>query len=82
MGKDIKDIKKDILDRFRALEDEETDVLTEEWLLNEYLPQLNAHERKDFKRAVQQLAAKGFVKYDKKSGWKLQLTEKGADLIY
>jgi hypothetical protein len=82
MGKDIKDIKKDILDRFRALEGEENDVLPEEWLLQEYLPLLNAHERKDFEKAIQQLAAKGFVKYDKNSGLKLQLTEKGANLIY
>lgn len=82
MGKDIKDIKKDILDRFRALEGEENDVLPEEWLLKEYLPLLNAHERKDFEKAIQQLAAKGFVKYDKETGLRLQLTEKGANLIY
>lgn len=82
MNKDIKDIKKDILDRFRAMEGEENDVLPEAWLLKEYLPLLNVHEKKDFEKAIQQLAAKGFVKYEKGDGIKLQLTEKGADLIY
>ncbi|MDA8142009.1 MAG: hypothetical protein M0036_25460 [Desulfobacteraceae bacterium] len=83
MSRDIKDIKKDILDQFRAMEGEENDVLPENWLVEEYLPFLNAYEKRDFEKAIKQLAAKGFVKYEMKGEIpKLKLTEKGANLIH
>ena len=82
MSKDIKDIKKDILDQFRAIEGEENDLLPENWLMEEYLPLLNPYEKRDFEKAIQQLASKGFVKYQKGAVPKLQLTEKGANLIH
>ena len=82
MSKDIKDIKKDILDQFRAIEGEENDTLPETWLMEEYLPLLNPYEKRDFEKAIKQLASKGFVKYEKGPIPKLQLTEKGANLIH
>ena len=82
MSKDIKEIKKDILDQFRAIEGEENDLLPENWLEEEYLPHLNAYEKKDFEKAIQQLASKGFLKYEKGPIPKLVLTERGANLIH
>ena len=82
MSKDIKDIKKDILDQFRAIEGEENDSLPEHWLSEEYLPLLNAYEKKDFEKAIKQLEAKGFVKFEKGPVPILKLTEKGANLIH
>lgn len=83
MGRDIKDIKKDILDQFRAMEGEENDAIPENWLIEEYLPYLNPYERKDFEKAMKQLAAKGFLKYEMKGSIpKLKLTQKGANLIH
>lgn len=82
MSRDIKAIKKDILDQFRAMQGEENDVLPENWLSEEYLPVLDFFERKDFDKAIRQLAAKGFVKYEKGPVPILQLTEKGANLIH
>lgn len=82
MSKDIKDIKKDILDQFRAMEGEENDALPDNWLQEEYLPLLNSYEKKDFDKAIKQLAAKGFLKYEKGPIPKLMLTEKGANLIH
>jgi hypothetical protein len=83
MSRDIKDIKKDILDQFRAIEGEENDMIPESWLVDEYLPYLNAFERRDFEKAIKQLAAKGFLKYEMKHSIpKLKLTEKGANLIH
>ena len=81
MSRDIKAIKKDILDQFRSIDGEEDDMLPEEWL-QEYLPILSSFERKDFDKAIQQLAAKGFLKYQKGPVPKLRLTEKGANLIH
>lgn len=82
MSRDIKAIKKDILNKFRSIDGEEDDALPENWLKEEYLPFLTAYERKDFERAIRQLAAKGVLRYEKGPVPKLQLTEKGANLIH
>lgn len=82
MSRDIKTIKKDILDQFRAINGEENDVLPEQWLQDEYIPGLDIFERQDFDKAIRQLAAKGFVTYQKGPVPILQLTEKGANLIH
>ena len=82
MSRDVKAIKKDILDKFRAMDGEEDDILPEDWLSEEYLPVLNHFERKDFEKAIRQLAAKGFLKYQDGPVPKLRLTEKGANLIH
>lgn len=83
MGRDIKDIKKDILDQFRAIEGEENDAIPENWLIEEYLPYLNPYEKKDFEKAMKQLAAKGFLEVEMKGSVpKLKLTQKGANLIH
>ena len=82
MSRDIKRIKKDILDQFRAMNGEEDDVLPEAWLCEEYLPVLDAFEKKDFERAMRQLAAKGVLRYTKGVSPVLRLTEKGANLIH
>lgn len=82
MSRDIKAIKKDILNKFRSMDGEEDDALPENWLKEEYLPFLTTYERKDFERAIRQLAAKGVLRYEKGPVPKLQLTEKGANLIH
>jgi hypothetical protein len=61
MSRDIKRIKKDILDQFRAIDGEANDEIPEQWLQDEYLPVLDMFEKKDFNRAIQQFAAKGFL---------------------
>ena len=82
MSRDIKTIKKEILDQFRAIDGEAEDRLPENWLENEYLPILDFFERKDFDKAIRQLAAKGVVKFERGSVPILELTEKGANLIH
>lgn len=82
MSRDIKTIKKDILNKFRSIDGEEDDTLPENWLKEEYLPFLTAYERKDFEKAIRQLAAKGVLRYEKGPVPKLHLTEKGANLIH
>ena len=82
MSRDVKRIKKDILDQFRAIDGEEDDVLPSQWLHEEYLPILDVFEKKDFEKAIRQLAAKGFVHYTRGSNLVLKLTEKGANLIH
>lgn len=82
MSRDIKRIKKDILDQFRAMNGEEDDVLPVEWLREQYLPFLDAFEKKDFEKAMRQLASKGVLRYTKGVPPILKLTEKGANLIH
>lgn len=82
MSRDIKRIKKDILDQFRAIDGEANDMIPMEWLQEEYFPVLDMFEKRDFAKAVQQLAAKGVLTYTKDPVPVLQLTEKGANLIH
>lgn len=82
MSRDIKTIKKDILDQFRAIDGEENDELPEKWLQEEYFPELDTFERQEFNKAIRQLASKGFLNYQKGPVPKVSLTEKGANLIH
>jgi hypothetical protein len=82
MSRDVKRIKRDILDQFRAIDGEEDDVLPVKWLQEEYLPVLDVFEKKDFEKAIRQLAAKGVVRYTRGASLVLKLTEKGANLIH
>lgn len=81
MNKDIKTIKKGILDKFREISAEEDDLLPEKWLAEDYFLNLNAHEQKIFKQAVKELISQGLVVDIKRPVMNLKLTEKGANLI-
>ncbi len=82
MSRDIKTIKKEILDQFRAMNGEENDMLPKEWLRDEYLPVLDMFERKDFDKAIRQLAKNGVVTFENGPVPILKLTEMGANLIH
>ena len=81
MLKDIKDIKKDILDKFREIDAEEDDILPVRWLTEEYFLNLNTYEKKIFKKALKELESQGLVANIKRPILNLKLTEKGANLI-
>jgi predicted transcriptional regulator len=82
MAKDKKDIKKDILNMFRTLQNEDKDVLPPELLESDYFKNLNWDEKRHYQNAVKDLISKGLVKNVNGSSLKLKLTAKGADLIY
>jgi predicted transcriptional regulator len=82
MAKDKKEIKKDILDMFRTLEDEQGDVLPSELLESDYFKRLNWGEKQLYQNAVKELISNGLVKNVKGSALSLKLTDKGADLIF
>jgi hypothetical protein len=46
MSRDIKTIKKDILDQFRAIDGEANDKISAQWLQDEYLPVLDMFEKR------------------------------------
>ncbi len=82
MPKDKKSIKRDILDKFRAINGEADDVLPPDWLVREYLNNLDRYEKKDFEKALKELMSKGFIEYRKGPVPEVRLTEKGALLIH
>ncbi len=82
MPKDKKEIKKDILDMFRALKNEDQDFLPPDLLESDYFKRLNWDEKRLYQNAVNELITNGLVKNVKGSSLKLKLTDKGADLIY
>ena len=82
MAKDKKEIKKDILDMFRSLENEQADVLPPELLESDYFIRLNWEEKRIYQNAVNELVSNGLVENVRGSALSLKLTDKGADLIY
>ena len=82
MAKDKKEIKKDILDLFRSLENEEGDVLPRDLLEADYFKRLNWEEKRLYQNAVNELISNGLVENIKGSALSLKLTDKGADLIF
>ena len=82
MAKDKKEIKKDILDLFRTLENEEGDVLPRDLLEADYFKRLNWEEKRLYQNAVNELISNGLVENIKGSALSLKLTDKGADLIF
>jgi predicted transcriptional regulator len=82
MAKDKKEIKKDILDMFRSLENEDQDILPTDLLESDYFKHLNWDEKQVYQNAVKDLISKGIVENIKGSALNLKLTHKGADLIY
>lgn len=82
MAKDKKEIKKDILNMFRTLKNEDNGILPPELLESDYFKHLNWEEKHLYQNAVNDLISKGLVKNVRGSALRLKLTEKGADLIY
>jgi hypothetical protein len=80
--RDKKTIKRDILDKFRALHAEKNDLLAPHWLELAYLKKLTADEKKVFKKAIQELISMGLVENVEGPSLNLRLTEKGENLIY
>ena len=81
MIKDKKMIKRDILDKFRSIS-EESDRLPPKWLETDYFVNLNQHEKKIFKKAIDELISRGIVEDINGTSQNLKLTQKGANLIY
>jgi hypothetical protein len=81
MIKNKKMIKRDILEKFRTINAEGDYILPASWLESEYLKDLDTEEKKIFKKAVDELIAKGLVEQGKGSELNLKLTQKGRDLL-
>jgi predicted transcriptional regulator len=80
--KEKKTIKRDILDKFRALNAENNDILPSHWLDLVYLKKLNTEEKKLFKKAIQELVSMEIVANVEGPSLNLRLTQKGENLIY
>jgi len=82
MAKGKKEIKKDILDMFRSLKNEDGDVLVLELTAADYFNRLKWDEKKLYQNAVRELISNGLVENVNGSVLDLKLTDKGANLIY
>ncbi len=77
-----KDIKRELLDKFRAMGAEAGETLPGKWLEAVYLPRLSSEEKKLFKKAVQELVSIGILEPVEGSDLNLRLTAKGEHLLY
>lgn len=80
--KEKKEIKRDLLDKFRAIGAEAGDTLPGKWLDAVYLPRLTSEEKKLFKKAVQELVSIGILEPVEGADLNLRLTAKGEHLLY
>jgi hypothetical protein len=80
MKRDKKTIKREILEKFRSLGDEER-MLSPRWLHGQYLVGLTKEERRLFRTAINELVSNGLITQTGAPQATLKLTEKGADLI-
>ena len=80
--KDKKAIKKDILDKFRAIKEGSEYIIPKNWLQYQYVDNLTASEKKLFDQAVKELVRKGLVEPVDGLPYQLKLTEKGINLIH
>jgi hypothetical protein len=80
MYKTPKEIKRDILSKFRS-ELDNHDTIPPKWLHEDYLPVLTSQEKDYFDKAVSELIEKGLIEKVNDSLPSLRLTDKGADLI-
>ncbi|HSO66524.1 MAG TPA: hypothetical protein VLP30_01610 [Desulfatirhabdiaceae bacterium] len=80
MLKTPKEIKRDILGKFRSVLDK-YDTIPPKWLLNDYWRLLTGQEKDHFDQAVSDLIEKGLI--EKVTGRipTLRITDKGANLI-
>lgn len=81
MYKDKKTIKREILDKFRAIGSEK-DMLPPHWLEADYVTSLDNQEKRIFKKAVKELVSSGLVEHVQGSAPNLKLTQKGVNLIH
>jgi hypothetical protein len=82
MKKDKKSIKRDILDKFRSMEEDEDFVLPISRLFKDYLEKLDSYESQMVMTAARELASVGLLEMLKGPVPELKLTSKGADLIF
>ena len=80
--RDKKMIKKDILDKFRSVNEDNNPILPMSWLEGEYYKSLSWEERFVYKKALNELIKKGIVENVNGSETELKLTPKGSDLLF
>lgn len=72
----------DILNKFREMEEDVARTIPKEWLKNDYFTRLTINEKKLFKKAVNELALNGLIKYTPGALPEVKLTRKGEYLIH
>jgi hypothetical protein len=79
--KSIKEIKRDILSKFKTT-NSDSYVLSGLWLHREYLQGLSQLEKEFYETAVNELANNGLLEYKQDAFSCLKLTPKGENLLF
>jgi hypothetical protein len=81
MKKDVREIKRDILSKFRSMESDSY-VLSGLWLHKVYLKNLSRLEKHFYETAINELAGVGLLEYKQNVFSSLRLTPKGENLLF
>lgn len=74
-------IKNELMGRFRRAGAHAGDILSPEWLYNEYLPTLSPREEKILEKAVNELIREGLLEYAGGRKPSYRLTQKGEQAL-
>jgi len=74
-------IKDELLGRFREANAKAGDVLSPEWLHNEFLPTLSAKEEKALEEVVAEMITEGIIAYVGGAKPTYKLTKKGEEIL-
>jgi hypothetical protein len=77
-----KEIKRDIIEQFRGIDEDEHLFVSQAWLLDDYAASLDTHSRKILEKAMNELVAKGLLAFSQEPQPGFQLTHKGVNLIF
>ena len=74
-------IKSELLAKFKSVKSKEGDVLSRDWLYNDFLPSLSRNEEKALEETVSEMINEGLIEYIAGVKATYRLTKKGADAL-
>lgn len=74
-------IKSELLAKFKLDKSKEGDILSRDWLYNDFLPSLSTNEEKALEETISEMINEGLIGYIAGVKATYRLTEKGADAL-
>lgn len=74
-------IKSELLAKFKSEKSKEGDVLSRDWLYNDFMPSLSTKEEKALEETIREMINEGLIEYTGGVKATYRLTEKGVEAL-
>jgi DNA-binding HxlR family transcriptional regulator len=74
-------IKSELLEKFKLEKAKEGDVLSRDWLYNEFMPSLSIKEEKALEETIREMINEGLIEYTGGVKATYRLTAKGVEVV-